>query len=56
MHTLFSAEDVHREALAALAFFEEAVRQDRATVEVLEDLAAYLKRARSNPALRFRQG
>lgn len=56
MHTIFSAEDVHREALAALAFFEEAVRQDRATVEVLEDLAAYLKRARSNPTLRFRQG
>jgi tetratricopeptide (TPR) repeat protein len=55
MHTIFSAEDVHREALAALRFFEEAVRQDRATVEVIEDLAAYLKRARSNPSLRFRQ-
>jgi tetratricopeptide (TPR) repeat protein len=55
MHAIFSAEDVHREAIAALLFFEEAVRQDRATVRVIEDLAAFLKRARSNPSLRFEQ-
>jgi len=55
IQTIFSEEDVHREAIAALAFFEKAVRQDQATVEVIEDLSAFLERARSNPTLRFRQ-
>jgi tetratricopeptide (TPR) repeat protein len=53
IHMIFRAEDIHREAIAALLFFKDAVRQDQATVEVIEDLAAYLKRARSNPTLRF---
>ncbi|HYX24620.1 MAG TPA: hypothetical protein VFC23_10750, partial [Thermoanaerobaculia bacterium] len=54
MNELFSAEDVHREAVAALLLFEEAVRQETLTVEVVRDLSAYLKAARNNPMLDLR--
>ncbi len=58
MHTLFEAEDIHREAVAALLLFQEAVRQEAAeaaTVELVQDLASYLKRARGKPEMRFRR-
>lgn len=54
MHQIFGAGDVHREAVAALLLFEDAVREEKLTTEVVEDLTSYLKRARSNPGLRFR--
>ena len=54
MHQIFIAGDVHREAMAALLLFEDAARQGKLTVQVLDDLASYLKRARHNPGLRFR--
>ena len=50
---LFQAQDVHREATAALLLFQKAVQQEELTVELAEDLASYLKRARENPELRF---
>lgn len=56
MHVVFASEDLHRETLAALRLFEEAAREERLTVDFLEDLAFYLKRARSNPTLRFQEG
>jgi len=55
MHAVFAAEDIHREALAALRLFQEAAREEKLTVELIENLAIYLKRARANPSLRFRQ-
>jgi tetratricopeptide (TPR) repeat protein len=55
MHHIFSAEDVHREAAAALLLFETAVRQETITAEVVRDLSTYLKAARSNPTLQFRK-
>lgn len=54
MHPLFEAEGVHREATAALILFQNAARDDAATVELVQELTDYLKRARQNPALRFR--
>jgi tetratricopeptide (TPR) repeat protein len=54
MHQIFAAGDVHREAMAALLLFEDAVRQDKLTSKAVEDLSSYLKRARNNPGLRFR--
>jgi tetratricopeptide (TPR) repeat protein len=54
MRPVFEAEDVHREALAALLLFQEGVRQETLTLDVLEEMAAYLKAARGNPGLRFR--
>ena len=54
MHQIFTAGDIHREAMAALLLFEDAVREEKLTAKVVEDLAGYLRRARSNPGLRFR--
>jgi hypothetical protein len=41
-------------AQAALLLFQEAARREVATSERVEELMAYLKRARENPELRFR--
>ncbi|HEY2291413.1 MAG TPA: hypothetical protein VGM86_11990 [Thermoanaerobaculia bacterium] len=53
MHTLFDAQEIHREAAAALLLFQEAAEREALTAEWVEDLTAYLKRARENPELRF---
>ncbi|HEY4587818.1 MAG TPA: hypothetical protein VII86_01260 [Thermoanaerobaculia bacterium] len=53
MHTLFGAQEIHREAAAALLLFQEAAEREALTAEWVEDLTAYLKRARENPELRF---
>ncbi|MES1245610.1 MAG: hypothetical protein ABUT39_28650 [Acidobacteriota bacterium] len=50
---IFQAQDVDREATAALLLFQKAVQQETLTVDLAEDLASYLKRARENPGLRF---
>lgn len=44
MHALFAAEEVHREALAALLVFEEAARKEQVTAEAIRRLAGQLKR------------
>jgi tetratricopeptide (TPR) repeat protein len=56
MHPIFEAEDVHREAVAALLLFQDAARQETLTVEVLEEVTTYLRVARADPSLRFREG
>jgi tetratricopeptide (TPR) repeat protein len=53
MHTLFGAQEIHREATAALLLFQEAAEREALTAEWVEDLTSYLKRARENPELRF---
>jgi len=52
MIPLFQAQDVHREAMAALVLFQEAARQDRLTVERAREVAAFLREARSKPGSR----
>ena len=49
MLPLFSARQIHREALAALTLWRDAGGQAGLTAELL----AYLKRARFDPELRF---
>ncbi len=56
MQPIFEAADVHPEATAALLLFQEAARQQAVTVEMVEELAAYLERARENPDLHFSGG
>lgn len=56
MYPIFAAEDIHREAAAALALFQEAAHQEAATVGLLAELSAYLKAARGNPEMRFQRG
>ena len=53
MLPLFEAQDVHREALAALAVFQQAALQQKATLALTEKVAGYLMRARKNPGLQF---
>lgn len=53
MIPIFRAQDVHREALAALAVFQAAAALDSATVELARDVAAFLVQARHDPEMRF---
>lgn len=56
MHPIFAEQDIHREALAALLLFQESARRDALTLDTIEDLVAYLRAARTNPALRYEPG
>jgi tetratricopeptide (TPR) repeat protein len=53
MLDVFLSQDVHRQAAAALAVFQQAAELDNATPVLLEEIATYLQRARRNPRLRF---
>jgi hypothetical protein len=44
---------VHREALAALKLFCEAVEEETATAELARRIVGYLYRAQHQPELRF---
>jgi tetratricopeptide (TPR) repeat protein len=50
---LFLSHDIHRQALAALAVFQQAVQMDDATPGLAQAISSYLVRARKNPQLRF---
>jgi tetratricopeptide (TPR) repeat protein len=50
---LFQSLKVPRETLAAILLLETAIQQQRLTVVLLHDFAAFLDKARSNPSLRF---
>jgi tetratricopeptide (TPR) repeat protein len=54
LQPVFEAENLHGEARAALILFQAAVREERVTVKLVEDLARYLKKARTDPSLQFR--
>jgi tetratricopeptide (TPR) repeat protein len=56
MVPVFASRQIHREALAALAFFRQAVEAERAGVEVVGKIAEYLRKARHSPELRFPEG
>jgi tetratricopeptide (TPR) repeat protein len=55
IHGLLGAQDIHREAAAALMLFQEAARQEQLTVKVVREYVQYLREARTDPSLRFRQ-
>src|SRR5215213_2071259 len=50
---VFDSKGVHREALAALRLFHEAVQRDEATTELTRGVLAFLFRARHDEGLRF---
>lgn len=50
---IFGAQDVHREAMAALTLFQEAARLEQVSSGFLAELIAYLEAARVNPRLAF---
>jgi len=47
------AQDIHREAMAALIAFHRASEIEQATPGMVRQITAYLYRARKNPELRF---
>lgn len=53
MVPIFQSRDLHPEALAALAVFQQAAEAETVTAGLLERVSAYLQRARRNPDLRF---
>lgn len=53
MLTVFLSQDIHRQALAALSVFQQAVELDSATPGLVQEISSYLLRARKNPRLRF---
>jgi hypothetical protein len=53
MLSVFAAQQVHREALAALRLFCEAAKQEAATVELARRVERFLRRAQLDPGLRF---
>jgi hypothetical protein len=53
MIPIFEAEDIHREALAALEVFKQAALRERASAELVDRVARYLEAARKNLDLKF---
>lgn len=53
MARIFHVQDVPREALAALLFFQKAAERERATAKLARDIASFLEKLRSNPGLSF---
>jgi tetratricopeptide (TPR) repeat protein len=43
---IFEARDVHREAIVALLMFQRACDEERLTVELVQEIAGYLRRER----------
>jgi tetratricopeptide (TPR) repeat protein len=56
MLPIFASQDIHREALAALRLFQEAVQQEVVTEALVRDLRDYLQEARCQPEVRFQPG
>jgi tetratricopeptide (TPR) repeat protein len=55
MLPLFLAQDIHRQAVAALVAFQEAAAAERLTPALVREIGAYLLRARKNPWLSFQR-
>lgn len=53
MMPIFRSRDVHREALAALLIFHQAVEQEAVTRSLIDEVHFFLTLARENPRLRF---
>ncbi|HEY0558191.1 MAG TPA: hypothetical protein VGG20_28325 [Thermoanaerobaculia bacterium] len=56
MVPIFASRHIHREALAALSFFRQAVETERAGAELVARVAAYLRSAEGDPRLQFEAG
>jgi tetratricopeptide (TPR) repeat protein len=53
MMPIFQSRDVHREAIAALIVFQQAVQMERVSSNLLREIGHYLQRARHDYKLRF---
>jgi tetratricopeptide (TPR) repeat protein len=53
MLPIFASRNIHREALAALMFFKQALEAERLSIEVASGIADFLRRAQGDPSLKF---
>jgi tetratricopeptide (TPR) repeat protein len=53
MLPVFTSHRIHREAIAALLVFQEAVKREELSAQLVGELSAYLRNAASDPQLRF---
>jgi tetratricopeptide (TPR) repeat protein len=53
MLPIFRSHDIHREAIAALIVFQQAVRMEKLSSGLLDEIRSFLQRARTDPKLRF---
>jgi tetratricopeptide (TPR) repeat protein len=53
MAKIFRAQDVPREAIAALLFFQKAAEREHATAKLAREVSAFLEKLRTNPGLQF---
>jgi tetratricopeptide (TPR) repeat protein len=53
MMPIFSSRKIHREALAALAFWKHAVEAEKVGLDLVTKVASFLERAQHDPELRF---
>lgn len=53
MLPIFQSRDIHREAIAALIVFQQAVRMEKLSGDLLDEIRTFLRRARTDPKLRF---
>lgn len=53
---MLEGQEVHREALAALAVFVHAAEAENATAALVRRITSFLGEARHNPGLQFREG
>jgi tetratricopeptide (TPR) repeat protein len=54
MVPIFSSQQIHREALAALDYWRQAVMAERAGASLIAGIGAFVMQVRHNPELRFR--
>jgi tetratricopeptide (TPR) repeat protein len=55
MLPVFTSRNIHREALAALAFFRQAVEAERASAALVAKVGEFLRKAQHAPELRFQE-
>jgi tetratricopeptide (TPR) repeat protein len=55
MLPIFRSREVHREATAALLVFHRAAKAESATLQLVREIAEYLREARKNPELQYEQ-
>jgi len=53
MIPLFASRHIHREALAALSFLQQALEAENATLDLVTRIACYLRKAQHDPELRW---
>jgi tetratricopeptide (TPR) repeat protein len=53
MIPIFASCHIHREALAALAFFRQAVEAEKADLDLIARVAGYLRKAQHDPEMRW---